>query len=334
MKKLTTSYKVFIVSSLGLLFACVGDKTPFINNDCEPFESDLDIVIQAFSVESPEFRFPHFNPNNSSEFVYAFEDREMHEYKLMKYNIQTGINTELLSNANIPSEPKWSSEGWIAFITKKFGHNQVFTIKQNGDSLTERTLPSSGLYSNPFWDASGSTLYWQDYNSSNSYFFKQGLYSSDLETVLQPSDATPEHNSMPSLSVSNRFLAKIRLNYQLHFVVTPQNSEDFTSILNVQDEFNRAITGLTWSTTNETAYFTVYHDGLYKINVNSGEYTKIMEFCDTKRYEAISCSPDGTQLIGERVDRSLFGNLGEILEIYSIYSINLQTLEETKINID
>ena len=64
-----------------------------------------------------------------------------------------------------------------------------------------------------------------------------------------------------------------------------------------------------------------------------------MDFCDTKRYETISCSADGKKLIGERVDSYLVkdneGNAtGRIMENSSIYLIDLETLEETKINLD
>ena len=64
-----------------------------------------------------------------------------------------------------------------------------------------------------------------------------------------------------------------------------------------------------------------------------------MVFCDSKRYTKISCSPDGTRLIGERIDSYLEKNsngspTGKIIENSNIYLIDLQTLKETKINLE
>ena len=75
------------------------------------------------------------------------------------------------------------------------------------------------------------------------------------------------------------------------------------------------------------------------MNINNGSYTKLISFCDSKRYKSISCSPDGLKLIGERIDsylkKDLNGNpTGQIIEKSSIYLIDLQTLKETKINLE
>lgn len=78
--------------------------------------------------------------------------------------------------------------------------------------------------------------------------------------------------------------------------------------------------------------------GLYRIDVNSLNSIQLIDYCK-KRYEAISVSSDGQYLIGERIDSYLEkdaeGNItGTIMERSSIYLIDLQTLEETKIDLE
>lgn len=85
---------------------------------------------------------------------------------------------------------------------------------------------------------------------------------------------------------------------------------NFVSIVSL----NGGTTGLCWDNTGNNVYVTIYTDGLYKINIGSKQITKLISFCDSKRYETISCSSNGKYLVAQRVDITVDHEQGKIFE--------------------
>lgn len=337
-----TTSLLFIILLTGVM-ACRKDKplpSPVNNSECINLDwGNLTIGRTWFSKERYQYQTPYFNPNNANEFIYNYKDYELNEFKLMKYNIQTGIKTELASNIKIISQPKWSRKGWIAFDNVYSPNYQLWIIKDNGDSLMQFTTNKYNLF--PTWDATGDNLYWQ-YSPVLGYpyyFYKKGLYSSVIDTILRNGDANNGYAGYSEVSINNILLTNTYINNQSHLAFSNLSQISFTSLFNVNQAFSDYIRSSTWSNNSQTAYFTVYNDGLYQLDINSGNYTKLMGFCDSKRYTKISCSPDGAKLIGERIDSYLMKDseekpTGEIVENSRIFLIDLQTLEETEINLE
>lgn len=322
--------------------ACRKDKSlpPIINIDitCSNFENLPPTTW--FSKEKEQYRTPYFNPNNSEEFIYNYINYELNEYKIIKYNLTSKVKTELTSNVNVISQPKWSKKGWIAF-DNVFNYNyQISIIKDNGDSIKEITENKSNLF--PVWDTTGIILYWQ-YDvvlaSYPSFFLKKNIYNSFTDTII--GNGVSEHAVVlkSDISSSNRLLAQTLINNKPHIGLSNSINGSFHPLIDLEDQGLIGLTSLTWGIDSQIAYFTIYGNGLYKLNTLTGNYTKLIQFCDSKRYEKISCSVDGEKMIAERVDSYLVKNYegkpsGEIIEKSTIYLIDLETLEETKINLE
>tara|TARA_R110002072_G_scaffold298981_1_gene473758 strand:- start:10082 stop:11104 length:1023 start_codon:yes stop_codon:yes gene_type:complete len=340
MKNRMRTYILLFILLLTVVIACRKDKPSPVSNNSECSEFDNLPSLTYFANSRFQYQTPYFNPNNPNEFVYNYKDFDLDEYKLIKYNVQTSVKTLLAENVKIISQPKWSRKGWIAFDNVFNQNYQMWIIKDNGDSLKQLTSSIANLF--PVWDAVGDDLYWQHSPVLGVpyYFFKQGLYNSIVDTVLRDGDANNGYAGYSEVSINNILLTNTFINNQSHLAISNLSQISFTSLFNVNQAFSTDyIRGLTWSNNSQTAYFTVYNDGLYQLDINTGNYTKLMVFCDSKRYTKISCSPDGTRLIGERIDSYLEKNsngspTGKIIENSNIYLIDLQTLKETKINLE
>jgi len=326
---------------IGIL-ACRKDKpiipiTTVIDTECYEFPT---LDWSFFSKERYQYQTPYFNPNNTNEFVYNYKDFELNEYKLMKYNIQTGVKLELISDVKIISQPKWSKKGWIAFDNVFNQNYQMWIIKDNGDSLTQLSTSEYNIF--PTWNLSGNKLYWQ-YSpvlGHPYYFVNKELNNSVLDTIMYTNDVNNGYTSYSEIGNNNILITNTYINNQEHLAYTDINNISFTSLFNTFQEFETDFCrGLTWSNDNKIVYFSIPNKGLFEINIFTKKYTLLIEYCDSKRYNKISCSPDGKRLIGERIDsyniKDAEGNAtGEIVQNSSIYLINLETLEEAKINLE
>ncbi|MFZ6050843.1 TolB family protein [Halocola ammonii] len=336
-----TSILTILFASLAIL-SCRKDKelplSPETDAECYEFPF---LNISYFSDSRFQYQAPHFNPNNGNEFVYFYMDHEQGEYLLMKHDLSTGTNTEIISsNYKIYRQPKWSRKGWIAFTRAPDYVDHIFMVKENGDSLTQVTQ-NVGNY-DPAWDSTGENLYWQ--HSPNLaipyYLLTKPLHSSlPPDTVMHTSGENHGRATHNDISIENRIICRTSINNDLSLGYASLEDFNFTELIDLADSDLIGLTGLTWSNNDQTVYFTVANKGLYKLSVNSGQYTKLINHCDSKDYKNISCSPDGTKMIAERVDRHLEKNeagnpTGNIIENSSIYMIDLSTLEETKINLD
>jgi hypothetical protein len=103
-----------------------------------------------------------------------------------------------------------------------------------------------------------------------------------------------------------------------------------------------AMEGICWHPSGLKFYvshtYSGKNSGLYSVSM-SGVATRIKKNCDTRRHTLISCSSDGKRLIAERVDseveRAHDGNpTGNIILTSSIWLINTETWEETKVALD
>ncbi|WP_146194239.1 TolB-like translocation protein [Brumimicrobium oceani] len=338
---------IYILIALGTM-ACRKDKPvpPVLeSSDCKPFAKNLPFQTY-FTIDRPQFKAPHFNPNNSNEFIYHFRDYEQNLFQLIKYNIQTQQKTLITESGKIGGQPKWGSSGWIAYTHTPAYSEHIFIVKDNGDSLTQFTDNVHNLY--PVWNETGDELYWA-YSPNLGipyYFLSQNLNTLIPDTLSESGDVYNGYLRYNAISFNNKLLSLVHINNSnspyLATASLDEESLSFTSIVNMNQAFDYpSVSGLCWSNNEEYVYVSIgYPDGgLYKIGVNNSNVELLIPFCDTKRYESISASPDGKYLIGERVDSHLeldndSNPTGAIIENSSIYLIDLNTLEETKINLE
>lgn len=336
---------IYILIALGTM-ACRKDKpVPSVveSSDCSPFAKKLP-YLTYFTIDRPQFKVPHFNPNNSNEFIYHYRDYEQNLFQLLKYNIQTQQKTLIAESGKIFSQPKWSNNGWIAYTHYVSYVDHIYIVKDNGDSLKQFTENTANMF--PVWNSSGNKLCFI-YTANLGvpyYFLEQKINSLPPDTLSQYGDSYEGYIRYSSISQSNNLVSLVFINNEAHLATTSLDNEpfSFSSIANMNQVFDYpSVSGLCWSNDNEYVYATVgfRKNGLYRIGVNNSNVELLIPFCDTKRYESISASPDGKYLIGERIDSHLqldddSNPTGAIIENSSIYLIDLNTLEETKINLE
>jgi len=339
----TICLSIILVLLTGML-ACRKDKPTPCSNNSECFEFDWgnqSPAITWFSNERFQYKSPYFNPNNGDEFVYNYYDFELNKFSLMKYNLVTSEKATLASDVKIISQPKWSREGWIAFDNVFNKNYQIWVIKDNGDSLKQFTNTKYNLY--PAW-GDGEYLYLQHTPilASNSFFLKQNINNPKHDTIMKHGDINEGVSILNDIS-NNMLISQTLINNTPSIGYTNLNLISFNNLINLEQSNLIGLLGLCWSNNSSVAYFTVFNnsenDGLFRLNVITSEYTRLFPFCDSKRYTKISTSPDGTKLIGERVDSYLDKDTdnnptGQVIENSSIYIIDLQTLKETKINLE
>lgn len=327
MKSRIIKYLFFIILfSIGTL-ACRKDKPIVL--ECYDFQEELP-PLTYFSSIGQQYHFPSFNPNNGNEFVYYDRDLTNNTNKIVTYNMLTGVKT-ILANMNAMTQIKWSKKGWIAFDRTY----QIWIVKENGDSLKQFTANTTNLY--PSWDNTGLNLYWQYapvLASSPSFLLRKNIYNSLIDTIINEDNINYGISIKNNISKNNILLSQTLIENKPHIAYTDINNISFQSVLNLDKEGFLSYTGLTWSDNSETAYFS--HSGLFKLDVNTKEYILLMDYCQSKSYRSISCSPDGKFIIGERIDSYVQKNeedkpTGAIVKNSSIYLINLETLQETKI---
>jgi len=331
MKNRIIKYLFFIILiNIGTL-ACRKDK-PIVISDCYDFQEELP-PITYFSSIGQQYKLPTFNPNNSNEFICYDKDLKNNTNKLIKYNISTGIKTILAQNIKLISQPKWSKKDWIAFDNSL--DYQIWIVKDNGDSLKQFTTNTTNLY--PAWDNTGLNLLWQYapvLASSPSFLVSKNVYNTLIDTIIQDDNINYGVSIKNNISKNNVLLAKTLIENKPHIAYTFIDNISFESVLNLEQEGFLSITGLTWSNNSEKAYFS--HSGLFVLDIITKKYTLLMDYCQSKSYRNISCSSDGKYIIGERMDSYVQKNsegksTGEIVQNSSIYLINLETMQETKI---
>jgi len=336
---------LYILIALGTM-ACRKDKPiPSVeeSSECKPFEKDLPPQTY-FTNERFQYKAPHFNPNNSNEFIYHFRDYELNKFYLLKYNLQTKEKTFIVESGKVFDQPKWSAKGKIAYTHHVSYVDHIHIVKENGDSLIQFTVDVSNMY--PVWSSTGDELYWM-YTPNLGvpyYFLKQPFNASVPDTLSKNGDAYNGYLRYNAVSQNNKLLSLVFINNEAHLATASPNEEpfSFSSITSMNQAFDHpSVSGLCWSSDEEYVYATVggKKKGLYQLSVNNSNIELLIPFCDTKRYESISASSDGKYLIGERIDSYLqldeqSNPTGAIIQNSSIYLIDLHTLEETKIELE
>lgn len=309
-------------------------ESPVSNCDQHP-----QLIFSYFTQDRFQYKSPFFNPLNTKEICYYYRDNEERIYSLVKYNLFTGESSDLVTDIRINSKPVWSSKGWIAF--DKFEDAQIWAVKENGDSLFQVT---DGIYNfNPLWGATGAKLYFR-YTPTIGipyYFVRFNFTNFEIDTLLQDGDIHNGYVVCSDIDTSNIMIAQTMFNGHHALGLFDLNSDmsQFTELVNLEIIDWMGLTDVTIAPDGQKSYAAVRSHGIFEIDNHTGATIKIIDFCWDMRYRRISISPDGLSLIAERVDSYLHltenGNpTGRIVENSSIYLINLETLEETKVNIE
>lgn len=323
-----------------LFFSCkkenVGHLSSSSSFQCENYDWTLPpgAIIPEVYEDSIQYRFPTVNPNNPFEVLYYKEDYINDTYQLIKYNYQTQQSLVLLNNYPINNQPSWSVNGKIAYQSLS---GKIYIIDENGNNLTPIAVDYADFY--PLWSSNGKSLLWihVDELSQAKYLLRKNINTGIIDTLV--------HNTINSsfcLSNSSQLLIKSGANFYSLDVSSGNNYtlNDFNLVTN---QLPANTQGMTWHPDGTKFYVSKfigqdYNDmGLFEVELSTGSVTKLMDFCDKRWYENIVCTPDGKNIIGQRVESYQQLNsqgvyTGIAYKYSSVYKINLQTLSEIKIS--
>jgi len=333
------SGKIFFILSITLIFSCIKDDivpieepNPPMLNDCYDFE---ELIFSFFTRGQFQFQKPYLNPTNENEFVYQYINTSENEFQLKKYNLSTDNSVIIVDEVELLTQPSWSSAGWIAF--DNIDDYEIWTTSESGDSLSQLTESPFNLF--PSWNAEGNELLWQSsFNLGVPYFIVNQSIGSNLVDTTH--EGFTRYHQISALDI---LAAEIYIDGEGHIGISPIDSIEFQSVFNLAAFDLMGNSYMTWDSTGQFIYFSVYNnseaDGLFRLDVNTGIHEKLIDYCESKRYDYLTCANSGNYLIAERVDSYLIEDTsgiptGEIRLNSSIYKIDLNTLVETKIELE
>ncbi len=198
-------------------------------------------------------------------------------------------------------------------------------FKSDGDSLTE--ISDEGFNFYQAWNAQGDSIYWQSSENAGVPYFllKRGLYDNTVDTIAEG------YTRYTDISPENVMISQVFSNSSPYISSAPLSDIEFNEEFALQTS---NLGGLVWNPDGWHIYFTLRHAGLAKYNIQTAAFEILKESCSGRRYEAVTCSADGTKLLAQQVN-SCYGsrddgstNYSQIVEQSSIVEIDLCTLEE------
>lgn len=279
-----------------------------------------------------QYKTPCFNPNNSDEFIFFYKNYQDGIYQLVKYNLQTEQKTIVKGGFSTITSPKWGTNDQIVFNP----NYNVSIMNSDGSGETQISSATSNLY--PELDANCENVYWQHSPVLGHpyYLVKTNLQTGVLDTVMYSNDPNYGYARRIDISTTNKLICETLINNSPFIAYSSINSINFQGLVDTDNNDMQSLTDVCWHPNGEDFFFTVANGegaGLYKMNINNfEEATKLVSYCASKHYVDIDCDPSGQYLIGERKVNYVQNN-----KVYSdskIYKIDLNTLEETKIDLE
>lgn len=325
---------LFVLLILAFGYGCQKDDHTDLPHQCK---DQPNLSISYFTEERYQFKSPFFNPLNGDEICFHFKDNAQQAYTISRYNLVSGESLDLAINVRNTSKPVWSVTGWVAFNKTETG--QIWKVKENGDSLTQITENVYNAF--PVWGAQGEILYYRHtpINGIPYYFFGNNM-DGQVDTLLQNGDAHNGYVRYSAVNPENLVIAETFLNEE--GVIGISNIQEgplvFRKLFSKDEADFAGLSDLCITPNGLKSYASVYLHGIYEIDNSDGTFRKIINHCWNRRYNKISISPDGMKLVGELVESYIEYDknnnpTGNIIEQSSIYLIDLESLEETKVTI-
>ena len=311
---------------------------------CEDFpKSDSWLGYTTFSTGT-QYLSPKFNPTNDNEFVYLRVDENWNNAELVKVDLTDMSEIVLLNTHYFSAEPIWNNDHWIVFSGI---NSQVWKMKDNGSDLTQLTFGNGAQ--NPYFNTDGSVIYYARSISYSNYeleanpelYKKSKIIGINLNGEPVDSILAPDIRNKPE----GPFLYQkwLQADFSDHNVYFSWGLEDNFGIYCLDMLSNEIFTIDEWSRGIDNSSFVEnvkYHDNfvyvskfrndLLKIDVNTGEHTRIQCGCDANYYNTLSISPDGDKMLVERIISTVLSE-DEIDEQHEIWMMDLDGSNAVKI---
>ena len=271
--------------------------------------------------ESEVISTPIFNPNDDNEILYIITSFSPYEKKLVKYNLVSKQKT-ILFTGQIFGFPAWSKLNWIVFAN---GYNGLYRIRPDGSSLS--LFIAGGYQFSPAFNEEGDKLL-TFHSFANQYQFPCKIWNTDgllIDSMNYKVNQEPKWKRQNNIAY--RRDDKI-------FILNPETKEIIKSHETFLGSFPTYSHGFAWL--NEDYAIVEHGYNIKKLNVWSGELTKLFCGCDSRKYLVSDANEDGTKVLFNKIVYKVKQEgVPQNLLVYASISIyDLQTNTVTDIEID
>ena len=208
--------------------------------------------------------------NNADEIIFFIQGKAlggtMLQMNLVKLNLSTNVLSTLLTT-NFASRPSWSKTGWIVFGLRD---EQIWKIKDNGDSLTQVTSTAPNY--NPFFTNDTDVFICDNSANGANTALLMSLNGEILDTLYDyPDQRTPACNSKNTLLGATNFsMVTYKLGDNVSVVVPDDNFD--------APHFN----GVVWLTDSTCIW--ADNAGIYTTSIITSDKKQVLETCDSRLY--------------------------------------------------
>lgn len=283
-----------ILFLLCLLFqTCKNDKSCIKSTIiCENFPEPQG-GISRVTQKSLQSHSPFYNPNNGKEFIFLRENND--KFQLVKYNLENKSEIVLIDNSDIVGQPKWGKNGWIVYISSDY---QINLLKEDGS--VSKKITNSNFHLFPDWLNDSTLLVEFSFNLGVPYFNSQ--VTSDGSIIDTIRNSSFRNGSVNIIGESAYQL------YTINPTIFIRDKIIESKLVELENNGRFQITGIVWHPNNSDVYYSTYREGLFKVNRFTKLISKIMDGCDSKSYRSLCISPDGNNILVERVGASDYQN--------------------------
>lgn len=250
-----------------------------------------------FQVPEHAINGPRFNPNDGDEILFVERPFGSEtDYKLHRYRISTGVSVVVRSGSNLVNihyPANWGSNGWMLINLRDVGEN-IFMMKDNGDSLTQLTSTSKNFH--PLWSPEGNAFGYQ-HQLGGSYPVIVDLGTNHSDTVTGVFTTTCWYAPTSTVYLENGV-------WTWQMGSDPVKVSDLPADLYAWGDLGSGIVVLN---DHSTALW-MQAGGLYRTSLTDGGTSKVFSTCNSQYFVGLDYSPQTNKLVTTRITRTPAGD--------------------------
>lgn len=263
--------------------SCRKDPKIYPDSDCYDLHYNPDAWTINYTQPDTLRSFGRYNPNNENEICYFYGIRSSNITQIRRHNFSSGLDSLTFSGL-VWSFRSYGINGWLIF---NYGGNEIWKVKDNGDSLAQLTFDGYSL--EPHWDWTGQKyIFRQDIGSTHRTIIcdKDGLHLDTLAGFYW-------HNG--TWSRDNDLLVSIDFDN----LITYSFSSGAMSTISGHGQGNSSKDGIldVAITPDSRKIYWCNGWGIFYYDLLTGESHQIQTSCDARRFNSIDFSPDGQRLL-------------------------------------
>lgn len=313
---------IYIMLLLGFVLSCSKKKYSVKDENaicaCQSFIDLQDYYNLIALTDTSSVFNARYNPVNDNEIIYFKLNANMRE--LFRYNLATDQKV-LIGSFPIINSIDWGINDWLLMEIE----GNIWKMKSNGNNLTQ--LTSDNNHFHPKWNFNSSKIMAYYFSTPTDEHFEMlnpnGVF---LDSIKDPAI----YKKYPNASVKHSkewFISFTSPNY-LH-VVDLNNRQ---ILRDLAFESIKYISEVLWINDNEAILNSTY--GLYHYTYSTNSLLKLRCQCPQKQYRYIVSNALCNKLLMTRVLFNQIESSAMFNVKYEIVELDLETMIETKIELD